>query len=186
MTSHVKAEVEAIRLDRRSPATHWFLNLTLHNGQDQPRWFIVGDTLNEPLNTITQSAGVELYDADGVPLVTLYGTPGAVMFLIDGNTSLNIKGVKLTSWEDDVYKKLKVWAVEEILVSNKPLMSRWLKGQAPLVKKNKTGDAASKSPVASNLNPGLSNEPLKFQGITRLEADLDVSHLELPPPLRGR
>ena len=184
MAAHISANVEAIALDRRSPSTHWTFNITLRNGHGSPRWFVIGDTLNEPLEEVKQSAGVEVYQAGQIQLFELYGTPGAVLVYVAGGATVRIDGLRLTSWEDVVFSKLNAWAVTEILVSNSALGSRWLADNPPKANTSAHCDAKTKEEVASKLNPGLSNEPLTFKGVERLEARLDVSHIKLPAPLR--
>jgi len=177
----VRATVRQVEMDRRGQRIFWTLNLDLENPSAAPRWFVVSGTVENPLVEATRVAGYTLFEADGVTMLQLYGTPTVEAVRLGAGARLQLRGLKLESYEHEPWTRLQVGSAAELQVSGRPVEARWLDGRDLTAPPGAAANAGTRRETASMLNEGYRDEPLTFVDLVTVEVPLDLSSVSLPP-----
>lgn len=180
-TSSVHATVRKVEMDRRGQRAFWTVDLELRNGAAEPRWFVVSRTVEVPPAELTTAAGYTLFEAGGIPMLQLYGSPGVELVRLGAGQRLTLLGLVLESYELEAWTRLQVGVAASVKVSGQPVETRWLSGRD--LATSGVADASKRRQEAEARNEGYRDEPLTFEGLSTLDVPLELAGVDLPPPL---
>ena len=154
----------------RYPKATWVVELELANRSAAPLWFLVPEPPEFSPEIERGAWAIEAARWPGPPeatMVRISATHGLLAFRLAPDTEVTVRELSLDSWHPEVLPTVEIWAVAEILLDGRPLLSDWLGEVDPTLSGSLEVSGAAEESVYEWVDPDLASHPLSYAALER-------------------
>lgn len=174
-TPSVSLTVVSVEPGRRPPKSFWVFDVELANRGAEARWFLIPDPAEKSLELERGAHAIDVVSMGSEPAIRMLrisATHGLLALRLGPGSELQLRGLRLTSWDEEPLRSIEIWAVRELLFDGEPLGAEVLDLPDILFSGSAAADADSPRKFHSWFDPQLASHELTYEADERWEVDL--------------